>query len=428
MKEKGRSGGIFRTILFSLTATAMVFAVAEGILRLASLAGFLDLPPPVTVRDVWAEAGWKVDRDLNWALLPNYTSTRGGAVCRTNSHGLRDQEIPLEKSPGTRRILVLGDSTVLGFAIPFEDTFCEVLEKMLNESSDSVRYDVINAGVPGYSIYNCFVYLKRDGILFDPDVVVLETNFNDRRYILSREYEDGEKFYRKFYYRLRLREFLSHSYIYRAARKLIVDVLGLTGGDLLTSGEFDYSMINLEELHFRIEPGRYRGILGEMIRFLGERGIPLVLIPLRDPPSYVGDYYRACSIAESGGWAESVEILQEMYKIPFYRIIVARKINEILERAGRPGQKIRSIPIPLEWMSTDGNIPVYLCDPYVDAMKEAAATDGVFYLEFDPISEGGGEIYLDYIHLNRRGHRLLAGKLYELLTEKVLPRSRIRGS
>lgn len=408
-----------RTFLFAITAILLLLFSIELLLRGVSYLGIVQMARPETVREAWAEAGWRVDKDLNWALIPNHTSTRGGADCRTNSRGLRDQEIPLAKPSGTYRILVLGDSTVLGFAIPFEKTFSEQLETLLNEQESGYSFQVINAGVPGYSLYNCLTYLKRDGIHFDPDLVIVETNFNDRRYILSDEYEDGKQFYHKFYYRLRVREVLGYTYLYRSIRSILINTLVLSQQDLLDTGDFDYEEFDLENISCRVEPGRYRKLLQDTIGFLAQRDIPLILVPLRDPLSYVNDYFVACSLADVGQYEKAASLLRKMYSIPFYRIIVAKKINDILERSGQEDKRIRSIPIPLKWMSTDGNIPVHLSDPYVKIMSDASRQPDVFTIDFDPSPPGFDQIYIDYIHLNEDGHRLLAEKLFDTLIESI---------
>lgn len=401
-----------RSAAFSITAVILFLLLFEILLRFVSFIGIADLPQERTIRDLWAREGWAVDKDLNWALLPNHTSMRGGVPCRTNSYGLRDQEIPLEKPAGTYRILVIGDSTVLGFAVPFEKTFTELLETMLDEESESTRFDVINAGVPGYSIYNCLVYLKRDGIRFDPDVIILETNFNDRRYILSDEYEDGVKFYHEFYNRLRAREILNGSYIYRGLRRILVNAFDLSRNDLLVTDKFDYKHIDMKNLRCRVEPERYRSILRELVDFARERDIPVILIPLEDPPSYVDDFHRACTLADTGNLKETYNLFMRMEQLPFYRIIVAKKANEILIAHGRYHKVIKSIPVEIEWMSTDGNIPVYLSDPYIEVMEDAAGAPDVFIVGLDSVTVRQKQLYVDYIHLNEEGHRLLAEKLF----------------
>lgn len=401
-----------RNITFSTITIILFLLIFESLLRLVSFIGAVDLPRERTIRDLWAREGWIVDKDLNWALLPNHTSMRGGVPCTTNSHGLRDQEIPLDKPAGTYRILVIGDSTVLGFSVSFEKTFPELLEAMLNEESDSTRFDVVNAGVPGYSIYNCFVYLKRDGIRFDPDLIILETNFNDRRYIFSQEYEDGEDFYHEFYYRLRAREILNGSYIYRVLRSILVNAFDLSRSDLLVTDKFDYTHIDMENLHCRVEPERYRNILRELVDFTRRRGIPVILIPLADPPSYIDDFHRACALAEAGDLKETYNLFMTMEQLPFYRIIVVKKANEILAAHGRHHKVVKTIPVEIEWMSTDGNIPVHLSDPYIEIMDDAAREPDVFVIGLDSMTVRQKQLYVDYIHLNEEGHRLLAEKLF----------------
>ena len=62
------------------------------------------------------------DDQLGWALIPNAVgeSTRTGYKIeyRINSKGLRDAETPYDKSPGTYRIVLLGDSRTFGFGVP----------------------------------------------------------------------------------------------------------------------------------------------------------------------------------------------------------------------------------------------------------------------------------------------------------------------
>ncbi len=67
-------------------------------------------------------------------------------VSRTNSKGLRGDEIP-PKKPGVFRILVLGDSYVYGWGVNFEDTWCERLNHMFRDAGRTI--EVINGGMLG---------------------------------------------------------------------------------------------------------------------------------------------------------------------------------------------------------------------------------------------------------------------------------------
>src|SRR5215216_5664747 len=72
------------------------------------------------------------------------------AHMKTNSLGLRDDEVAVPKPPGTFRILVIGDSFVQASQVQVGQPFTEVLERALNASPPAAgrptHYDVVNAG------------------------------------------------------------------------------------------------------------------------------------------------------------------------------------------------------------------------------------------------------------------------------------------
>ena len=70
-------------------------------------------------------------------------------VYETNSQGCRYGELEPMPSPGTSRIVVLGDSFTEGYYL--EDTFAAVLERSLNELDNGTRYEVVGCGNTSYS-------------------------------------------------------------------------------------------------------------------------------------------------------------------------------------------------------------------------------------------------------------------------------------
>lgn len=97
-----------------------------------------------------------------------------GIPVKINSHGLRSPETIYEKPPATFRILNLGDSIVMGWGVREEDTYGRRLESMLNEESSSdLRFEVINAGVPGWNLENALAYLQAEGLKYEPDLILL---------------------------------------------------------------------------------------------------------------------------------------------------------------------------------------------------------------------------------------------------------------
>ena len=406
-------------------ASIVIFCgVMELTLRAAAGLGLVELSPPPTVRDAWARDGWAVDRDLNWVRPRNYTGYDAGKWFQTNSFGLRDREMSLDKPPKTVRILALGDSTVFGFGVPVEGTFSKRLEAMLNKDPGDTRFEVINAGVQGYSVYSAFVYLKRDGIRFDPDLILLEVNYNDRRYVPSGFHRDGLLFYRYFWYSMRLRETLGGSYLFRGIRRIVLENPIAAArhdskrGDVVGTGDYSFLHIELNNLHCRVNPTRYDAMLNEFVDYALARDIPVVLIPLRDPPDQLVAYRKAVALAAEGSWKRAVEILETMFEeSPHYRLIAAIKINEILDSAGQSEGRIDQIPVPVEWMTTSGNVPIFTADPYIDSMQRAAKRPGVVVSEIDPQELTKTALYMDYIHLNALGHEWLARSIHSTIRQ-----------
>lgn len=127
------------------------------------------------------QSAYVVDPALGLRLLrPNHTSGGRDQTIRSNSHGLRSPEIPLEKPEATVRIAVLGASTVMGaYAATNELTFPALLEQELRVRLPGRSIEVINAGMVGFG-------LKQQRDLFDglvsrfsPDVTVVYPGFND---------------------------------------------------------------------------------------------------------------------------------------------------------------------------------------------------------------------------------------------------------
>ena len=135
---------------------------------------------------------------------------------RTNSLGFRGPEMPAEKSPGEKRVLVLGDSITLAAYLPEDQIFTSLVQDALS-ASGPVR--VVNAGVYDAGLQEEIYVLKESGLKIKPDVVLLGFYLNDSRPPWGFENE---------YYRLppRLMEFSKtaeqYSYLYQWLWKRIL--------------------------------------------------------------------------------------------------------------------------------------------------------------------------------------------------------------
>src|SRR5215510_12105712 len=85
------------------------------------------------------------DPVLGHEHAPNRQAHLMGVDFHTNSHGLRDREIPYERVPGKLRIAMVGDSLTVGWGVPFDDMFSKRIERLYAQAG--VDAEVINFGV-----------------------------------------------------------------------------------------------------------------------------------------------------------------------------------------------------------------------------------------------------------------------------------------
>jgi lysophospholipase L1-like esterase len=119
----------------------------------------------------------KIDRDgLLHDLRPHAKATHDGIDYATNNDGLReDYDYALEKPPGTRRVILLGDSFVFGWGLHLQHSMGRQLAALL----DGRGWEILNLGVPAYGTMDEVKFLEERGLKYHPDVVVLMYHPND---------------------------------------------------------------------------------------------------------------------------------------------------------------------------------------------------------------------------------------------------------
>ena len=95
-----------------------------------------------------------------------------GVSIRTNELRMRDKPRSEKPLPGTRRILVMGDSITLGWGVPQDRTYSAVLDARLAERGEG-RYEVMNAGVGNYTLSRMIGYYDFALRRLEPETVVL---------------------------------------------------------------------------------------------------------------------------------------------------------------------------------------------------------------------------------------------------------------
>ena len=109
-------------------------------------------------------------------LTPSTSITYLRQPLQTNRWGMRDRDYERAKPRGTFRIAVLGPSHVMGSAVADGEPFEARLEALLNEAagdSAASRYEVLNFGVPAYSLVQQMALLEDRVLDFSPDMVIV---------------------------------------------------------------------------------------------------------------------------------------------------------------------------------------------------------------------------------------------------------------
>ncbi len=98
----------------------------------------------------------------------------------TNSVGLRRKtEISTVKQADVYRIYCLGDSFTFGPYLNNHETYPNLLEEILNNNNAGGEYEVLNAGVSGYTLRQELEMFVEKGYRSDPDLVILQVLDND---------------------------------------------------------------------------------------------------------------------------------------------------------------------------------------------------------------------------------------------------------
>jgi lysophospholipase L1-like esterase len=113
---------------------------------------------------------------LHWQLRPNIETKFLGVTVRTNREGCRSDE-PVA---GRRVVLCLGDSTTFGWRVGQDEPFPAKLQALLNDGTKSPdNWEVINAGVPGYSSWQVRLVAEKLVQRWKPAVVVVCVGNNE---------------------------------------------------------------------------------------------------------------------------------------------------------------------------------------------------------------------------------------------------------
>ncbi len=133
----------------------------------------------INEQNVYSEA-------YGWRPSPGAWVEDGGRRVTVNRWGFRGAEVPLARSTGRPRVLILGDSIAFGLDVDDEQTFAGLLSQK--------HIEALNLAVQGFGPGQSLLRLEGEGLRWQPDLVVmalcLDNDFAD--VMLAQFLYDGE--------------------------------------------------------------------------------------------------------------------------------------------------------------------------------------------------------------------------------------------
>ncbi len=168
-----------KKIVFSLVLLGLCVGLIEGTLRL--------FMPNISPMPVLPLGIGQYDPDLGWCPKPGAIASSDRfdltVEYKVNSKGLRGPLIPYERTPGTFRILLLGDSQTYGYGVPIEKHFSHLLPGYFK------NVEVVNLGVSGYGVDQELLIYRKKGQRFQPDLVIsFVPHYKAHRHMHSRRW------------------------------------------------------------------------------------------------------------------------------------------------------------------------------------------------------------------------------------------------
>lgn len=340
------------------------------------------------ILEPWVFKGfYQYDSDLGFRVRPYANST--------NRFGFNDEDYPLQKPDNTIRILVLGDS--FNWAGGRDKNYAAVLKKTFQHENVTPPVEVINAGYPMMSTPQELMILKKYGLEYQPDVVVLG-------FFAGNDFTDGDPDIKRIivndtYFEIdRRRELTIFGYPVVPTSRLV----SFVKQKYVIWKEFNRG----EQSSLQVDTGKKDGTFGRE-RFLEiERDrlkfCNLDLHRLGTFDRHVKLIFDSLSAMQDLLEARKIKLLVAIYPDEFQ--VDEGLLNRVLERYGLSGEDF------------DVELPQKLLHKFLDSR-------GIPYVdlldEFKSQGKNGGLYVPRDTHWNDKGNELAASILFSHLRERV---------
>ncbi len=261
---------------FGIITILAILLIAEGLLRVVGVTPRVDNPFFMLVRVFEYPDYFQKDHSLFWKLRPNIKEGTEFLVAgsyRTNSMGLRGEEISALPTAVRTRIACFGNSCTFGWRLQEAETYEQQLERKLNARSGAAQFQVINCGVPGYSSLQGLRMLKEYLPILRPEIVTICYGWNDH-WAAGFDIEDKDQRTAPQCV-LNVQNSLSKSYLYRSIKYLL-----LAKYEKTQQYQFDR-----QSIHYRVSLDDFAVNLRDIIAFCRSNGVQPILLtaPIGDP-------------------------------------------------------------------------------------------------------------------------------------------------
>jgi lysophospholipase L1-like esterase len=172
-----------------------------------------------------------------------------------NAQGFRGPELPPQKPDDAFWVFAIGDSNTLGSQGEDGGNWPGSLHTLLQNACQS--FQVVNAGVWGYSSHQGLILLKRI-LEYHPDLVLISFGSNDAHPVRTPDSQYGAGSA----WSGRIREMLEPFHLGRLALGMAKQLTGLRG----------------DEMAHRVSPEEYRQNLTDIVRLARARNVVVVLL------------------------------------------------------------------------------------------------------------------------------------------------------
>ncbi len=131
-------------------------------------------PPTPKIFSTNAAAHIHIPNTILYLQAPNQEFRTFGHRYKTNSLGFREREFSHKKPKNTFRVLVFGSSLTFGQALDKDHRFTNILEQMFRRKSPNLSIEVLNFGMPGYSLDQVYQLAKVILKNIECDFIVVE--------------------------------------------------------------------------------------------------------------------------------------------------------------------------------------------------------------------------------------------------------------